>query len=150
MGNLSLSSTITAVERDREFWRRVLLAGGFTALPRWTLDPVAGVGEHEARIPDELAAVLRRLGDELGGAVRPGAVDRARQGAGRILGRARGMHRLRPAARVAVATAYDPWIPFVARGAARRCSSRDGTVGAQGFSSRRSPARAGPPGTAVR
>jgi len=65
MGNLSLCSTLTAAERTLEFWRGVLLAGGFTALPRWTLDPVAGVGEHEARIPDELAAALHRLANEL-------------------------------------------------------------------------------------
>src|SRR6266478_3744579 len=65
MGNLSLRSTLTRAERGREFWRGVLLAGGFTALPRWTLDPVAGVGEHEARIPDELAAALHRLANEL-------------------------------------------------------------------------------------
>jgi amino acid adenylation domain-containing protein len=65
MGNLSLRSTVTTAERGREFWRDVLLAGGFTALPRWTLDPVAGVGEHEARIPDELVAALRRLANEL-------------------------------------------------------------------------------------
>src|SRR5213594_3090522 len=67
MGNISLRDpdTVTAAERGREFWRGVLLAGGFTALPRWTLDPVIGVGEHEARIPDELVAALRRLADEL-------------------------------------------------------------------------------------
>src|SRR5437879_6188707 len=57
--------TVTTAERGREFWRGVLLAGGFTVLPRWTLDPVPGVGEHEARIPDELMAALRRLADEL-------------------------------------------------------------------------------------
>src|SRR5256712_13324577 len=67
MGNISLRDpdTVTAAESGREFWRGVLLAGGFTAVPRWTLDPVPGVGEHEARIPDELVAVLRRLADEL-------------------------------------------------------------------------------------
>src|SRR6266566_1207900 len=57
--------TVTNAERGREFWRGVLLAGGFTALPRWTLEPVPGVGEHDARIPDELVAALRRLSDEL-------------------------------------------------------------------------------------
>src|SRR3989442_4096309 len=57
--------TVTTAERGREFWRGVLLAGGFTVLPRWTLEPVPGVGEHEARIPDELVAALRRLADEL-------------------------------------------------------------------------------------
>ena len=43
----------------------MLVAGGFTAIPRWTLDPVPGVAEHEATIPDDLAAALRRLADEL-------------------------------------------------------------------------------------
>src|SRR5438552_10279420 len=67
VSNISLRDrdTVTAAERGREFWRGVLLAGGFTVLPRWTLDPVPGVGEHEASIPDELVAALRRLSDEL-------------------------------------------------------------------------------------
>src|SRR5438132_8708865 len=67
MSNIRLrdGDTVTTAERGREFWRGVLLAGGFTVLPRWTLDPVPGVGEHEARIPDELMAALRRLADEL-------------------------------------------------------------------------------------
>lgn len=55
----------TTSERGREFWRSVLLPGGFTALPRWTLDPVPGVGEHEAPIPGRLVAALRQLADEL-------------------------------------------------------------------------------------
>ena len=54
----------TTTERGREFWRGVLLAGGFTALPRWTLEPVPGVREREMRIPDELVAALRRLANE--------------------------------------------------------------------------------------
>src|SRR5947207_12063955 len=67
MSNISLRGrdTVTTPESGREFWRGVLLAGGFTALPRWTLEPVPGVGEHERRIPDELVAALRRLADEL-------------------------------------------------------------------------------------
>src|SRR5437773_5476329 len=67
MSNISLRDpdTVTAAESGREFWRGVLLAGGFIALPRWTLEPVPGVGEHEARIPDELVAALRRLANEL-------------------------------------------------------------------------------------
>jgi amino acid adenylation domain-containing protein len=52
-------------EAGREFWRGVLVAGGFTAIPRWTLDPAAGVAEHEATVRDDLAAALRRLADEL-------------------------------------------------------------------------------------
>ena len=31
------------VEADREYWRGVLTAGGFTAVPRWVREPVAGV-----------------------------------------------------------------------------------------------------------
>ena len=52
-------------EADREFWRGVLGAGGFTAIPRWSLDPATGTAEHEAKIPDDLIAALRRLADEL-------------------------------------------------------------------------------------
>jgi amino acid adenylation domain-containing protein len=48
-----------------EFWRGVLAAGGCTAIPRWALDPAPGVAEHEATIPGELVAALRRLADEL-------------------------------------------------------------------------------------
>ncbi len=65
MGNFSLHGTVTTAERGREFWRGVLCAGGLTVLPRWTLDPVAGIGEHEAKIPDELVAALGRLADQL-------------------------------------------------------------------------------------
>src|SRR5262249_13233183 len=36
-----------------------------TALPRFTLEPVAGVREHNEMIPNELVAVLRQLSDEL-------------------------------------------------------------------------------------
>ena len=52
-------------ETSREFWRRVLVAGGFTAIPRWSLDPETGTAEHEAKIPDDLVAALRRLAYEL-------------------------------------------------------------------------------------
>jgi amino acid adenylation domain-containing protein len=52
-------------EASREFWRGVLVAGGFTTIPRSTLDPVTGVAEHEAPIPDDLEAALRWLAEEL-------------------------------------------------------------------------------------
>src|SRR3989441_1120644 len=67
MGNISLRDrdTVTAAERGREFWRGVLLAGGFTAVPRWTLDQVPGIAEHEAKICNEVVAALRRLAGEL-------------------------------------------------------------------------------------
>src|SRR5436309_15354710 len=65
MSGMSPRDTGTAPERGREFWRGLLLAGACTALPRWTREPVAGIGEHEARIPEELMAALTRLADEL-------------------------------------------------------------------------------------
>ncbi|WP_406730236.1 non-ribosomal peptide synthetase [Streptomyces sp. NBC_01794] len=53
------------VEADREFWRGVLAAGGFTSVPRWALRPVAGVGVFEAVVPDGTVGVLRGLAGEL-------------------------------------------------------------------------------------
>ncbi|MCE3276666.1 MAG: hypothetical protein K0R13_2521 [Propionibacteriaceae bacterium] len=52
-------------EADQKFWRNALLAGGFSAIPRWTHDPAAGTAEYEAKMPDDLLAALRRLADEL-------------------------------------------------------------------------------------
>jgi amino acid adenylation domain-containing protein len=52
-------------EADREFWRTALVAGGFSAIPRWTFDPTTSTAEHEAKIPDDLIATLRRLVEEL-------------------------------------------------------------------------------------
>jgi amino acid adenylation domain-containing protein len=37
----------------------------FTAVPRWTLNPVSGVGETEVRISDEFLTALRRRAGEL-------------------------------------------------------------------------------------
>jgi amino acid adenylation domain-containing protein len=51
----------TRDEAGREFWRRVLVAGGLTTIPRWTTHPVPGTGEHEARIPEECMSSLRAL-----------------------------------------------------------------------------------------
>jgi amino acid adenylation domain-containing protein len=65
MSNIRLGDRdITAVERGGEFWRNVLLAGGFTPLPRWTLAPAPGTGEYETRIPHALVATLRGLAHE--------------------------------------------------------------------------------------
>lgn len=55
----------TLAESNRSFWHRVLLSGGITTIPRWTLTPIPGVLVHEARIPCDLVAALRRLTDEL-------------------------------------------------------------------------------------
>jgi hypothetical protein len=67
MTTMSLPDTFVArAEADREYWRGVLLAGGFTAIPRWTTDPAPGVGMHEETIPGDLVAALRRRSAELG------------------------------------------------------------------------------------
>src|SRR2546429_9204062 len=84
MRNMSLldGDRVTTAARGREFWRGVLLAGGFTAVPRWTLIPVPGVGEHEARIPYELVAALRRVADGIAGVVGSGALNQDAHGMG--------------------------------------------------------------------
>ncbi|MGQ0482895.1 MAG: non-ribosomal peptide synthetase [Pseudonocardia sp.] len=56
----------TPTEAWREFWPEVLRSGGSTTIPRWTLTPTAGVSAHEAPIPTELVARVRRLAEELG------------------------------------------------------------------------------------
>ena len=66
MTTFSVPGPTTTSDPDREFWRGVLLAGGATAIPRWTLTPVAGVGQHAGTIPDGLTAALRQLADETG------------------------------------------------------------------------------------
>ena len=61
----ALQKTGAVTEGDQAFWRAVLLAGGFAALPRWSLNPVCGIGEHQATIPAELMAALHQLAKEL-------------------------------------------------------------------------------------
>ena len=51
---------------DRKFWRGVLTAGGFTAVPRWAREPAAGVAEHEVVVPGDVAAAVRGLAGEMG------------------------------------------------------------------------------------
>ncbi|MER8114734.1 amino acid adenylation domain-containing protein [Streptomyces sp. NPDC094031] len=51
----------TRVEADREFWQRVLTAGGVTSVPRWVREPAAGSAEHETPVPDEVARAVREL-----------------------------------------------------------------------------------------
>src|SRR2546422_7871272 len=65
MSDISQHDPVTTAERGREFWRDVLLGGPFTGVPRWTREPVAGMGQHEVRFPDKLVAPLRRLANEL-------------------------------------------------------------------------------------
>ncbi|MFB6961043.1 amino acid adenylation domain-containing protein [Streptomyces sp. NPDC056309] len=54
------------VAADREFWSEVLTAGGFTAVPRWAPEPVAGDAEHEETVPAGTARAVRALAEELG------------------------------------------------------------------------------------
>src|SRR5216117_820263 len=65
MSSISLRDTVLHAERDRDYWRRMLLAGAFTPLPRWTREPGVGVEEYEARIPDELVTAVCRVADDL-------------------------------------------------------------------------------------
>jgi amino acid adenylation domain-containing protein len=46
------------------YWRGVLTEGGFTAIPRWTSTPMAGVAVHQLPLPADLVASLTRLADE--------------------------------------------------------------------------------------
>jgi amino acid adenylation domain-containing protein len=64
MRSSSPPDVLTSAERDREFWRRTLLAGAFTAIPRWTRAAAAGIGEYDVRIPDRLVASLDRIAYE--------------------------------------------------------------------------------------
>ena len=40
-------------------------SGSPTPIPRWTLNPVAGVAEHRGVVPDDTATAVRRVADEL-------------------------------------------------------------------------------------
>ncbi|WP_431949023.1 non-ribosomal peptide synthetase [Actinacidiphila sp. bgisy167] len=54
-----------AAQAGRDFWRGVLLGGGFTAIPRWTSAAVTGAAEHVVAVPDGLTASVRRVADEV-------------------------------------------------------------------------------------
>ncbi|MEU9450889.1 amino acid adenylation domain-containing protein [Streptomyces sp. NPDC048277] len=56
----------TRVEADREFWSRVLTAGGVTTVPRWVREPAAGTAEHEIPVPDDVTAAVRELAGRQG------------------------------------------------------------------------------------
>jgi non-ribosomal peptide synthetase-like protein len=55
----------TPAQTGREYWREVLVAGGFTVIPRWTVNPAVGVAEHEEIISADLVARLSRLAEDL-------------------------------------------------------------------------------------
>ena len=53
----------TPAKAGREYWRSVLVAGGSTAIPRWTLDPVPGVGECTVALPEPGRGTARAGGE---------------------------------------------------------------------------------------
>jgi amino acid adenylation domain-containing protein len=55
----------TATDTSHEFWRQVLLAGGSTSIPRWTLEPRPGIARHATMLPGSLVATLRRRATEM-------------------------------------------------------------------------------------
>lgn len=55
---------ITQREQSRQYWLNALSAGGSTTIPRWTLNPISAVLEHEEKVSDALASALRALSDE--------------------------------------------------------------------------------------
>ena len=123
---------------------------GSRAIPRWSLDPATGTAEHEAKIPDDLIAALRRLADGLDGAAQFGVVGCARQGALRAVRRAPGRDRLHrwDRQRTVAVPAYDRG-PIVARAGDRHPPRRDTAAVARGLSVGRAQARARRDGTGI-
>ncbi|MER7660170.1 amino acid adenylation domain-containing protein [Streptomyces sp. NPDC096193] len=54
----------TSTQTDADFWRGVLTAGTFTAIPRWTGERVPGTAEYRTAVPEDLLTSLRRWADE--------------------------------------------------------------------------------------
>ena len=65
-GDAEDGSTTTLDRASRQYWHAVLDSGGFTAIPRWTLHPVPGIGTHDVTVSGDLAASLHGVADELG------------------------------------------------------------------------------------
>ena len=63
MTTISLAEAF--VDSDREFWHGVLTGGGFTPIPRWTLDPVPGVAVCEVPVPRDLLPAVRQRAAEI-------------------------------------------------------------------------------------
>jgi non-ribosomal peptide synthetase-like protein len=52
-------------DEDRQLSLGADTSHGFTAIPRWTPEPVAGVAEHRAVVPEDVATAASRLADEM-------------------------------------------------------------------------------------
>ena len=66
MTTLTKSPMDPLTRPGRDFWHGVLAAGGSTTVPRWTLDPVPGVADHETPISRKTLVAARRLAYDLG------------------------------------------------------------------------------------
>jgi amino acid adenylation domain-containing protein len=53
-------------DAGRDYWRGVLVGGGSTVIPRWTMDPMPGIAGHEMLVPGDLLPALRQRAAELG------------------------------------------------------------------------------------
>jgi amino acid adenylation domain-containing protein len=53
-------------DAGRDYWRGVLVGGGSTMIPRWTMDPTPGIAGHEMLVPGDLLPALRQRAAELG------------------------------------------------------------------------------------
>ena len=65
-GDAEGGSTTMLDSASRQYWRAVLDSGESTAIPRWTLHPLPGIGTHDVTVPGDLAASLHSVADELG------------------------------------------------------------------------------------
>ncbi|HEY1974697.1 MAG TPA: amino acid adenylation domain-containing protein [Pseudonocardia sp.] len=66
-----LNEAITAPDGPN-YWRDVLRAGGFTAVPRWSTTGTPGVEHRETRVPRTVCSALHRLAEQW--AVRPHSI----------------------------------------------------------------------------
>lgn len=65
MNNIQLQDRHIARRAAEAFWCSVMRDSNFTAIPRWTSNPVAGSNQYLSVLPDELTAALRRLATAL-------------------------------------------------------------------------------------
>ncbi|MGW2564463.1 non-ribosomal peptide synthetase [Streptomyces sp. NPDC001514] len=60
-----MEAHVRGTEAGREFWHGVLMAGGSTAIPRWTPDPApGGLADYEVTVPGDVVGALHEVADE--------------------------------------------------------------------------------------
>ena len=82
------SAEAVLTEAGREYWRGVLVAGGFIAIPGGPAIRSPGVAVHDVAIPEDLVAASHQLADALDDPAQFGAVGCPCQGALRAVRRA--------------------------------------------------------------